>query len=183
MLALPELQFNVAQLLKEPTGATRHYDVEVKLDDNFENNVIAVDLLAGQIEFLRTGPNILITGLLQTTIQKNCGRCLMDFTTPVSIELEEEFYPVINVLTGSPVPTPKEAEAANLISEQNILDLSEVVWQELVVISDGILYCRPDCKGLCPYCGQDRNVDPCECAEDQIDLRWAGLRTLQIAED
>lgn len=184
MLALPELQFNVAQLLKESTGATRSYDVEAKLNEEFESDVIVLAPLVGQVEFLRTGPNILVTGLLQTVIQKNCARCLMDFTTPVSIELEEEFYPVINVLTGTPAPIPGEVEAANLINQQNILDLSEVVWQELVVTSDGgILYCRPDCRGLCPHCGQDRNAEPCDCTENQIDPRWTGLQALQIAED
>ena len=24
--------------------------------------------------------------------------------------------------------------------------------------------CRPDCRGLCPTCGADRNSEPCACA-------------------
>ena len=178
-----ELQFNVAQLLKEATGATRSYDVNIETKDELEQDVTVVSPLVGRVEFLRTGPNILVTGQLDTTLQKNCGRCLTDFTTPVSIKLEEEFYPVINVLTGVSLEIPEEVEAANLINEQNILDLSESVRQELVVISEGIRYCRPDCKGLCPHCGQDQNTDPCDCEENQIDPRWAGLQALQTEED
>ncbi|MBN1217384.1 MAG: DUF177 domain-containing protein [Anaerolineae bacterium] len=183
MSALPELQFNVAQLLKEATGATRSYEVNAKIKDELDNEVIVVSPLIGQVVFLHTGPNVLVTGQLQTTIQKSCGRCLADFTSAVSIELEEIFYPVINVVTGIPLETPEEADSANLIDEHNILDLSEVVRQELLVTSDGILYCRPDCKGLCPHCGQDRNVTSCDCEDNTIDPRWAGLQTLQIAED
>ncbi|MBN1991615.1 MAG: DUF177 domain-containing protein [Anaerolineae bacterium] len=179
MLALSELQFNVAQLLKEATGATRSYAIETEVNAELDD-VEVVSPLVGQVDFLRTGPHILVTGQLQTTIQKSCGRCLTDFTRPVILNLEEEFYPVINIFTGAPVPKPAQAEAANLIDEQNILDLSEVVWQELVVMSEGIRYCRPDCKGLCPHCGQDRNIAPCDCAEDQIDPRWAGLQALKI---
>jgi uncharacterized protein len=196
MSALYELQFNVAQLLKEATGARRSYEVNAEIgneldnatindaivNDGVVNDGVVVSPFVGQVEFLRTGPNILVTGLLKTTIQKTCGRCLTNFTTPVSIELEEEFYPIVDVFTGTPLSKPPQIDQANLIDEQNILDLSEVVRQELAVISDGIFYCRPDCQGLCPHCGQDRNVAPCNCQEDRVDPRWAGLQALQIGD-
>ncbi|MFC1974880.1 DUF177 domain-containing protein [Chloroflexota bacterium] len=185
-----ELQFNVAQLLKEATGATRSYDVNADIENELDKDVIkdaiiiddgviAVSPLAGQVEFLRAGLSILVTGQLKTTIQKTCTRCLTNFTTPVPIELEEEFYPVIDMVTGNPVSIPEDADPANIIDEQSILDLVEVVRQELVVATDAVLYCRPNCQGLCPRCGQDRNVNPCDCQDNQIDPRWADLQTLQ----
>jgi uncharacterized protein len=177
-----ELQFNVAQLLKEPTGATRIYKLDEEITGEFENDIKLVSPLVGHIEFLRTGSNILVTGLLETTLQKVCGRCLINFTTPLSIELEEEFYPVINILTGAPVSIPDDVEPANLLNEQNILDLSETIRQELVVVSEGVRYCRPDCRGICPHCGQDQNTNPCDCENSHIDPRWAGLQALQNKE-
>lgn len=179
MPALHELQFNVAQLLKEATGATRSYDVEAKSISQFDEEVRAVSPIIGHVNFLCTGSDILVTGRLETTIEKTCGRCLTIFTTSVSIELEEEFHPTINILTGAILPKLPDVDEANFIDEQHILDLSEVVRQEFLLESDGILYCRPDCKGLCPHCGQDRNVNPCDCQDDAIDLRWAGLLQLQ----
>ena len=77
---------------------------------------------------------------------------------------------------------PDDAEEANRIDDQHILDLTEVVRQEFLLESDNFLYCRPDCKGLCPSCGQDRNSESCDCEDDNIDLRWAGLRALQLEE-
>ena len=38
--------------------------------------------------------------------------------------------------------------------------------------------CRPDCQGLCPVCGKDRNVDPCQCQVEWVDPRLAVLKTL-----
>jgi uncharacterized protein len=180
---LHDLQFNVAQLLKEATGATRSYEVnseaaEKKLDDEIK----IVSPLVGQVRFLRTGSDILVTGRLDTTVQKSCGRCLTVFTTPVSIELEEEFYPTIDVSTGAVLPQDSEADEATRIDERHILDLWEVVRQEVLLTSDDIRYCRPGCKGLCPYCGQDRNVAPCDCEENLIDPRWAGLQALEIED-
>lgn len=39
--------------------------------------------------------------------------------------------------------------------------------------------CRPDCKGLCPHCGADRNAGNCDCEDDWEDPRWAALKALK----
>jgi uncharacterized protein len=36
--------------------------------------------------------------------------------------------------------------------------------------------CRPDCKGLCPHCGQDLNEGSCDCHTEAVDPRWAALK-------
>jgi uncharacterized protein len=172
------LQFNVAQLLKEPTGATRNYEVNTPVPDTLDAEISFVSPLTGHVKFLRTGLNILVTGALTGTIKKNCGRCLNSFTVPVSLELEEQFYPTIDVVTGTPLTQSAEVEEFDLIDEQHILDLLEVVRQEFLVNSDEPRYCRPDCKGLCPICGQDRNTTSCNCQDEVIDARWADLQTL-----
>lgn len=173
------LEFNVAQLLKESTGAVRNYEVNTDLEGDFDDEDLKIVVpLTGQVRLLRTGPNILATGELQTSIEKSCGRCLTSFTAPVAIELEEEFFPTLDIITGAVITQPPEIEEANLINEQHILDLSEVVRQELLVASSSQLYCRPDCKGLCPTCGQDLNVGSCNCHDEDVDPRWTGLQTL-----
>ena len=45
-------------------------------------------------------------------------------------------------------------------------------------LPDQIL-CRPDCAGLCPFCGKDLNVEPHEHAEEAVDPRWAALERLR----
>lgn len=175
----PGLRFNVAQLMKEGTGAVRNYEVEASLATEFDDEDLKVVApLLGQVRLLRAGANLLATGVLETKIEKSCGRCLTTFSGPVWLELEEEFFPTLDVITGTVITQPPEVEAANLIDEQHMLDLSEVVRQELLVESNNLLYCRPDCKGLCPYCGQDLNVGSCTCQDEVTDPRWAGLQTL-----
>lgn len=180
--AVNGLEFNVAQLLKEPTGAVRNYEISADVSAEFDRELKLVSPLTGQVRFLRTGPNILVTGLLETTLQESCGRCLTTFTAPISIELEEEFFPTLDIITGAPISPAADIEEANLIDDQHILDLFEVVRQEFLVKSDSLFYCRPDCKGLCPHCGQDLNLGWCDCHDEGVDPRWAGLQGLQIEE-
>ena len=39
----------------------------------------------------------------------------------------------------------------------------------------------PDCKGLCPICGGDRNLGECP-GHDETDPRWSALASLQLPE-
>jgi uncharacterized protein len=41
------------------------------------------------------------------------------------------------------------------------LDLSEVVWNNLILQMNMVYLCRPDCKGLCSKCCQNLNVGDC----------------------
>ena len=179
---VPELQFNVSQLLKEVTGATRSYTITINNFDSFDEDVDLVSPLIGSIQFLRTGADVLVTGTLEATVEKGCGRCLQTFTTPIAVELEEVFYPTVDVLTAAALAPPPDADEANRINEQHILDLFEVARQAFLLEIESVRYCRSECKGLCPQCGQDRNSNPCDCEEDSIDIRWAGLLELQTDE-
>jgi uncharacterized protein len=42
--------------------------------------------------------------------------------------------------------------------------------------------CRPDCLGLCPECGADRNTGPHDHPDAAIDPRLAALADLRIDE-
>ena len=59
------------------------------------------------------------------------------------------------------------------------LDLKEAVREELILAIDPFVVCDPECKGLCPKCGVNRNTDSCDCTTDEPDPRWDALRSLQ----
>ena len=182
--ALHGFQFNVAQLLKEVTGATRSYDIKTEAVSELDEAVKIIAPITGHIRLLRTGSNVLVTGLLKTTFKKVCGRCLVEFAVPVTLELEEEFYPTLDIFSGAALPISPEADEANRIDERHILDLWEVVRQGFLLASDEFLYCRPDCKGFCPHCGQDLNLKSCNCQDEMVDPRWAALQTFHpLKED
>ena len=42
--------------------------------------------------------------------------------------------------------------------------------------------CRPDCQGLCPTCGTDRNEVDCGHDGEVFDDRWANLRSLGFGD-
>jgi uncharacterized protein len=180
--SLPELQFSVAQILKETTGATRQHTIETTTIRQLDDNVHLAEPLTGSVTFLRTGRDILVTGHLETIVEKSCARCLAPFEAAIIVELEEVFYPTVDLMTGERIEVAVDADYANRISEIHILDLSEVVRQSLLLESEGVRYCNLECKGLCPKCGQDLNQVTCSCADEAIDLRWSGLLSVKVED-
>jgi uncharacterized protein len=172
------MRFNVAKLIKGPPGESRKYELHEEIAP-FDPDVQLLRPLSGKVSLVRTSQGILVMGKLQTELRSECRRCSEPYDGEVEIILEEEFLPTVRI-GGSPVDdVPDEArDEALLIDADHILDLSEAIRQELclAVPTDGL--CRPDCAGLCPECGGNRNLGECECESVSIDPRWAALQDL-----
>lgn len=172
-----ELQFNVAQLLKQSSGAVRTQEVRAPLDE-LEPDIEPLEPLTGQVTLMRTAQGVLAQGRLHTRVQLGCDRCLEPLSASVSMEVADEFYPTIDVSSGHFRPESLEAEEALRIDEHHILDLTEVVRQDLLVALPMHAVCREDCRGLCPVCGESRNEGEHEHAGEEIDPRLSRLREL-----
>ena len=116
---------------------------------------------------------VLVQGSLNTETVQACARCLEPVVVPLSVEMEEVFYPTIDILTGKGI-TPEEEDRALWIDEHHVLDLSEVLRQDILVALPVHILCKSDCRGLCPTCGQNLNDGPCDC-EKEPDARWGPL--------
>jgi uncharacterized protein len=58
------------------------------------------------------------------------------------------------------------------------IDVAEEVRQVITISVPLKLLCKEECKGLCPRCGKNRNVELCDCRDDEVDSRWQGLAGL-----
>ncbi len=148
-----------------------------------EEDIKTVRPLSGSVELMRTSDGILVTGPLQIEIEMTCCRCLEPFSLTVDFYLEEEFYPSVDIFSGSWInrddtDMPAGDEAA-MIDEHHILDLGEVVRQGIILAAPMHPVCGLDCAGLCSQCGHNLNEGPCGCHEEVIDPRWAVLKKLQ----
>jgi uncharacterized protein len=173
------MEFHVAQLMREPVGSRREYDVD-ETCGNDQNT--APFHVRGHVNLLRTDAGLLATADLESAVLMACSRCLGPAQVPVQLHIDEEFYPSVDVVTGVRLPHPNDPMAL-LIDEHHILNLCEPARQQLVVAEPMQPLCREDCAGLCPGCGRDRNEGPCGCPPDEIDDRWAALGGLLRGRD
>jgi DUF177 domain-containing protein len=162
------LVLNVAELTRRP--ATRKaYELVVPAQgltlggdaDVEDGTPVVVDVV---VESLTDG--LTVNGEIRTEWRGTCRRCV----GPASGELLADVSELYQVH-----PTSEEAFAFD--GEQ--LDLGPMVRELVLMELPPAPLCRPDCAGICPVCGADRNVAPCDCEPDPVDPRWAGLEELR----
>ena len=90
------VQINVSQQLKAPIGSTRNYVVNEIVDIAHGNSPVQ-----GEVRLMRTDRSILTKGRLQTEVELTCSRCLSLFTFPLTLNIEEEYFPTTDVVTGA----------------------------------------------------------------------------------
>ena len=173
------MELNVSQLLMEPSGSSREYELDdpLLLDGGYGSVAIR-----GAVSLLRTNKSVWVSARLRSALDSECGRCLIRYSHPIRFELEEEYFPILNPMTGGRAELPDDDSDYYLIDERHTLDLSEPV-RECVMMSEPMKpLCREDCAGLCPRCGADLNRTRCGC-EPVRDARWGPLLEMMNGGD
>ena len=189
--------FNVSQLLKETTGATRQYELAEDISE-LDSELVSPNPLVGHVRMLRTHSGVLVTGDLSTAVQVTCNRCLGPVMMPVRFQVEEGFRPLTDIQTGRYI-RPEEFEgeeevledAALLINEQHMLDLSEVVRQNIWLAMPSFPTCDNTDLPLCPneelrqaVEAQANEASGGEASpEEKIDPRWSALLKFEGKND
>ena len=165
--------YNVSQLMMEPTGSTRRFELNEPVPHGESER-----WATGRVHLLRTHQGLLLNATIQVQTDTECARCLVGIAHGATITLEEECYPTIDPSTGRRVLPPDVAEGVLHIDTSQMLDLSEVLRQYLLTSEPLKTLCRQDCMGLCPECGVDLNEEMCKCGMAPVDPRWSALADL-----
>jgi uncharacterized protein len=126
--------------------------------------------------------DIRLTGEVSTTLESACARCL----EPVIQEVDRKFdllYRPLGVDAGKEEISVTSAEAEISYYQSESLLLEDVVREQVLLALPLRVICREDCKGLCPHCGKNLNLEQCSCAEPIEDPRWAALKEIRSKLD
>ena len=107
-----------------------------------------------------------VTGTVRAPWAGECRRCL----APASGTLE---VPVRELYTED----GDGEETYPLVDD--VVDLEPLAHDAVLLELPVAPLCRPDCLGLCPSCGANRNEETCTC-EPPADPRWAALDVLRV---
>ena len=156
------LKYNVSLLLKPEVGAALGLDVD---EVHQTLGDLKVDYVRGQFLLTRTTRGVLIKGQFSTELQTECVRCLESFHLTLNVPMEEMF-----AFSAASDPI--------YFIDEGWLDLRQPLREQIMLALPIHSVCRPDCKGLCPNCGQNLNEGPCNCSTEEIDPRLADLKKL-----
>jgi uncharacterized protein len=170
----PALAVDVRELLQKP-GAHKHVVVRAPLE-NLATPVASVPpdrpvTVDAEIESVVEG--LLVTGTVSATVLVSCVRCLRQFDQELEVPVRELF-------ALEQRPADDEDEGYALLPDDR-LPLDTMARDALVLGFPAFPLHAPDCAGLCPVCGADRNTVDCgHGGPETIDPRWAGLADLRL---
>ena len=170
--AVETLKIDLSDIARTP-GTRGRYSVSERLAPTAACTCIGP--VTGEITAENTGSLLLVRGPLRAVLRLSCVRCLTEFDYPVAIDLEEEFA---TADTDPDVGTIDRDEPEAAAMSEYELDVRELVRQQVMLRVPMAAVCRPDCRGICPRCGQNLNEGSCDCRARTIDERWAKLGDL-----
>ncbi len=115
---------------------------------------------------------VVVRGVIEGALARACRRCL----EPVASSIE---HAVTLVFVSSDAPGFEDDDGTHVFHPGGEFDMSNAVREELILAVDQYVVCDPDCLGLCPTCGVNRNTDSCTCTVEEADHRWEALRAIE----
>jgi uncharacterized protein len=178
------MEFKVSELEKEPI----EFDLELApggVDLGEEAAQQGLLAASGRAEVLHEHrsprdivADIRLVGRFHGRFQVPCARCVEPVEIPLTAEFDLIFRPAAADADATERSiTAQETEIGYYLKDSLLL---EDVLREQVLLSLPVkTLCKPDCKGLCPRCGENRNSQPCTCDVGPSDPRWEALAGLR----
>jgi len=121
----------------------------------FTDNVII------NLKLYRQNSEIYVKASMFVDVEMECSRCL----APVSMTIE-----ATSGIQYSPLPKFErdqiDAIGIGYYSEEYI-DLSDELGESIFLEIPMTVLCSEDCKGFCPKCGKNLNLEECDCSETE----------------
>lgn len=122
--------------------------------------------------------DIRIIGDFSVRVKLACARCLEPIAAEVAKKFELLYRPQGSDAGREELSvTAAEAEVGYYQGEGLLLE--DVLREQVLLALPLKAICREDCRGLCPHCGKNLNVESCTCAEPVEDPRWSALKDLR----
>ena len=119
-----------------------------------------------------------VRGTIDAGVLVDCTRCLVPVARKFEIAFDDIFVDPVDAPAEIEVILDPEALDESIAIDGKI-DIIEVVREQIILALPDQVYCKDDCKGLCPECGSNRNLIDCRCIEEEIDPRWSALKDLR----
>ncbi|NLX93285.1 MAG: DUF177 domain-containing protein [Clostridiales bacterium] len=102
-----------------------------------------------------------------SVMRTQCDRCAGDIEERIEVPVEHILVASLN----------DENNDDFILVESLCLELEPLITEDIFLALPSRILCKNDCKGLCPYCGQNLNNGQCSC-QKPVDPRLEALKQL-----
>ncbi len=151
--------------------------ISLKINENFvidDEIFLSKTHLHKDISFsgdiFKVEDSVLLNGTIKYIFATECARCLTPFDNTVETKFEAN---LVHQLDEN-----DESDEIQLKISEGCVDLEEVIKQMIYLSMPMKSVCKKDCKGICPNCGVNLNLEKCKCEDNLTDPRFDKLKDL-----
>lgn len=168
----------VIRLENIPTDGHHIHEIadsaQVSWDDP---DIVILDPIELSCTINHSGDKIALRGTIHSKVGVPCARCLEQSI----ITIDDAFDIELNLTTAA-----ETMEDYDLLTEKlqtnGEIDLG-IICREYIYLNVPLqVLCKSDCKGLCPQCGNNRNLEPCDCKQSAGKATFSLLSQLSLKE-
>ena len=171
---------NESGLIREYAAVVAEFPELTALEQR--GDVVFAAPIATQLRAFRVDDMVEVEGTVTTLVRFDCSRCLKDFAQPLAIDFAltyvRELPAVSDEESGEDLELAAEDLGLELLPGDEI-DLHGVIQEQVLLALPLQPLCTDTCRGLCPHCGADLNVETCSCAGDGFGGKFAALKDWQ----
>lgn len=150
--------------------------LDLEIQETIESDIISSPIKA-HLKIGKHGSEITVKGDLTAEVKLQCSRCLKDFSEILSVPVDVVYHPVED-LKGEDNHEIKTEELDMDFYSGEEMELIDLLKEQLMLNIPMKPLCTDLCKGICPGCGADLNIDNCTCNIKNIDPRFEKLKKL-----
>jgi len=143
------LRLNVGFLIKSPIGTRRDFNFDYE-EMHLGDDLTLVNFI-GSVGFDRTQQGLLLQGGFGAAVDLECVRCLETFSHTLKWSFSDMYAFDKRNITDSGLLVPEDAQ----------IDLEPLLREYALLEFPISPVCKPNCKGLCPVCGENLNQTNC----------------------
>jgi uncharacterized protein len=167
--------------LQQLEAKTIHFKVGIPPGAiDYDSSIVQASALEveGSAQLLsRALGEIRVEGKLTVTVSAQCDRCLESTTIPVDRQFDLVYMPS-EESRGGEVEINEAAIEVGYYDGPGI-ELNDVLREVVLLALPMQLVCSEACKGICPSCGENRNLRDCGCQPEPLDDRWSKLKNFR----
>jgi len=176
-ISLQELEVRKVEFSQQLAPGTLDLGGELR-----QSGVLSTKGRAELLEEHRGGKNtvedIRVLGDFSTELEARCARCVEPVATKIGGDFDLLYRP-LGVDAGKDERSISEAETEIGYYSGEGIELEDVLREQILLALPAKIVCSESCRGLCPRCGKNLNVESCDCEEQSPDPRWAALADLK----
>ena len=148
-----------------PTGTLDYHGADFRQAAPLQVNAVAE---------LR-GSEIHIRGRVATSLEACCDRCLVSVAIPVERDFDLFYRPVSTIARAEEVELLEDELEVGFFSGDGI-ELADVVTEQVILSVPMKVVCQTECRGFCPVCGANLNIEKCGCLPSVEDSPFSFLK-------